>query len=130
IGKGPEHAKLVKLAGPTVTFITNASDEDVAEHMKKAEAFIIAAFEDFGITPVEAMAAGTPVIAYKAGGALDYVIPAKTGMLFDKQTVASLVSALKKFDANQYEETTIRRHAANFNRAAFQQKIKDFIGQI
>src|SRR5690606_8885611 len=71
IGKGPEHAKLVKLAGPTVTFITNASDEDVAEHMKKAEAFIIAAFEDFGITPVEAMAAGTPVIAYKAGGALD-----------------------------------------------------------
>jgi glycosyltransferase involved in cell wall biosynthesis len=94
IGKGPELANLQKRAGPTIQFITDASDEVVATEMGQAEAFIFAAFEDFGITPVEAMAVGTPVIAYKAGGALDYVIEGKTGLFFSSQSSQALMALL------------------------------------
>lgn len=129
IGRGPEHSNLVKRAGPTVSFIF-ASDEEVVRHMGEAEAFIMAAFEDFGITPVEAMAAGTPVIAYKAGGALDYVTPGLTGTFFTEQTAESLAECLKSFDASSYDSAAIQKAAQNFSVEQFHNSLKKTIESI
>lgn len=127
VGSGPEHRKLKRLAGPTIKFVTNASDKDVAKFMASAQAFLFAAHEDFGITPVEAMAAGTPVIAYKAGGALDYVVPGKTGEFFEKQTVNSLARAIESFNPQKYDAKEIQLHAKNFSIERFRQKLTEVI---
>lgn len=123
IGHGPEHGRLKKIAGPTITFKTGVSDEQLPAELASAEAFIFASFEDFGIAPIEAMAVGTPVIAYQAGGALDYVVPGKTGEFFDKQDADSLVKALKAFDSKRYDNKLIRKHATQFSSKIFQKQI-------
>ncbi len=130
IGKGPDHKKLVQRAGPTVRFLDNASDDEVVEQMAKAEAFIFAAFDDFGITPVEALSAGTPVIAYKAGGALDYVIEGKTGEFFDHQTVASLMKTLRQFDSSKYTTAHMKTVARTFDKSEFRRKIENYIKEV
>lgn len=130
IGNGPEHDKLVKMAGPTVKFVTNATDEDVAHYFSQAEAFIFPGLDDFGIAAVEAMAAGTPIIAYKAGGALDYVIPGKTGEFFTKQSVESLANCLKNFQASKFNQEEIVAKAKSFNSDKFQQNIQEFLAKI
>lgn len=127
IGRGPEHDTLVKRAGPNVEFLTDASDDDVAHRMANAEAFILAAFEDFGITPVEALSAGTPIIAYEAGGALDYVIPGKTGEFFDKQTARSLGDTLQKFSTQNYHEADIKKFAAKFDQKKFRENFLNYV---
>lgn len=130
VGRGPEHNKLVRLAGPTIKFDSSATDKQVADYMAGAEAFIFAAFEDFGVTPVEAMAAGTPVIAYKAGGALDYVEQGKTGLFFDKQTTASLQQALQKFKPDDYDHTVIKKAARVFSAENFREKLSKAIAGV
>lgn len=127
VGRGPEHDKLVAMAEPSVTFVTNARDQEVAQAMAGAEAFIFAADEDFGITPVEAMAAGTPVIAYKAGGALDYITENKSGLLFDKQTADSLINTLKAFDATSFDRAQLQSRAQSFSATNFQASFNDFL---
>lgn len=127
IGRGPDHEKLVRMAGPTITFPENVSDTQMAEYMANAEAFIFASHDDFGITPVEALAAGTPVIAYKAGGALDYVHPGSTGLFFTEQTTESLVAALQQFDGSIFDEQAIKAHAAQFSEEAFKTKMRELI---
>lgn len=126
IGNGPEHSELVRRAGPSVTFYTDVSDQEMPEFLASAEAFIFAAKEDFGVAPVEAMAAGTPVIAFQAGGALDYVIPA-SGQFFKEQTVSSLCDALSSFDANSYTKEQVTAHAEFFSNQTFARKIKTFV---
>jgi glycosyltransferase involved in cell wall biosynthesis len=129
IGRGPENQRLRKLAGPSVTFVTTADDQQVVEAMQSAEAFIFAGFEDFGITPVEAMAAGTPVIAYKAGGALDYVEPGETGEFFEEQTIESLVEALEVFKPHDYDHAAVSRAAEQFSAEQFKVKLTGFLTQ-
>lgn len=130
VGRGPELPRLKKIAGPTISFDDDADDEAVNNYMQSAEAFLFASFEDFGVTPVEAMSAGTPVIAYKAGGALDYIIENKTGLFFEKQTTESLITALKKFDAKKFDAKEISNYAEQFNEAMFQKNIKNFINSV
>lgn len=129
IGSGPELETLQKLAAPTVRFITgkDATDEVVATEMGKAQAFIFAAEEDFGITPVEAIAAGTPVIAYKAGGALDYVIPEKTGYFFDKQSTQKLVTLLSNPAKFFQADFSV---AVKFNEVSFQTNLEKVLGSL
>ena len=127
VGNGPENAGLRKTAGPSVTFDTGASDEQVVTYMKEAEAFIFASYDDFGITPVEALAAGTPVIAYKAGGALDYVEEGVTGLFFTEQTATSLAGALKKFHASGFNPATLRKKAEDFSPAVFAHQMRALI---
>ena len=115
VGNGPELNNLIKLAGPTITFATATSDEQVVRHMQTAQAFLFASEDDFGITPIEAMAAGTPVIAYRAGGALDYVKPGVTGDFFDKQTAESLSKTLKNFKPSKYDSRAIQKAANRFS---------------
>jgi glycosyltransferase involved in cell wall biosynthesis len=130
IGNGPDHQKLVDMAGPSVTFIPNASDSDIAKHFASAAAFIFPGLDDFGITPVEAMAAGTPVIAYKAGGALDYVVEGKTGTFFDQQTTESLQKTLEEFSLTSFDSSKIQDYSKKFSIGQFQHEINDFINGI
>lgn len=131
IGDGPEHEKLKAMAGPTITFTGLATEEEVALQFASAEAFIFPTnVEDFGVTPVEAMAAGTPVIAYKAGGPLDFVVPGKTGEFFTEQTVESLVNTLKVFKPNKYSPRDIKKHASAFSNENFQKNLSQYIKSV
>ena len=130
IGRGPEHENLKKIAGPTITFRTDVSDEEMPQLLAAAEAFLFAAYEDFGITPVEALAAGTPVIAYQAGGALDYVVPGTTGEFFPEQTVDALAAVLQTFDTSKYSAENLQSFATKFSSISFQDKIKDYLANI
>lgn len=130
VGRGPELAHLRTIAGPTITFVTDASDEEVVNYMASAEAFLFASFEDFGITPVEAMAAGTPVIAYKAGGALDYVEPGKTGEFFNEQTVESLEKVLSSFNAAKYSQGDIKQAAQKFSVINFHKSFQKLVSSL
>ncbi|HET9174696.1 MAG TPA: glycosyltransferase [Candidatus Saccharimonadales bacterium] len=128
IGNGPEHQKLTKLAGRSVTFLTNVSDEDIVRHFQTAQAFIFPTnVEDFGITAVEAMAAGTPVIAYAKGGPLDYIVPNKTGLLYEKQTVESLVQTLESFNPARFDSQAIVGAAQAFSVSAFRKHMEQQI---
>ncbi|HSX23890.1 MAG TPA: glycosyltransferase [Candidatus Saccharimonadales bacterium] len=127
IGDGPDHHKLVTMAGPTIRFITDASDGQVAEHLAAAKAFVFPGVDDFGITAVEALAAGTPVIAYKGGGALDYVTEGKTGMFFDEQSAECLASCLKNFKSSAFDSGIIKQQAEMFSVHNFPMNIEHFI---
>lgn len=122
IGDGPDNARLRKLAGPNVSFLGRLPDNEQEKVFANSSALIFPGLDDFGITPVEAMAAGTPVIAYQAGGALDYVVPGKTGEFFAEQTVESLVAALQEFDVAAYSTTDLHAKAAEFSPELFRQK--------
>lgn len=127
IGNGPEHSSLVAKTGPSIHFRTGISDEELPLLLAESRAFVFASFEDFGIAPIEAMAAGIPVIAYKAGGALDYIIPGKTGEFFDEQSTESIKEALQKFNHTSYKETAIREKANEFSEQEFKNKIREVI---
>ena len=101
IGDGPEHQKLLQLSKTHPELITLHStlpQSELKEYLKNAKAFIFPSEEPFGIAPVEALAAGCPVIAFNKGGAKDYIKDGKNGLFFESQTVNSLVSAIKKFN--------------------------------
>jgi glycosyltransferase involved in cell wall biosynthesis len=127
VGNGPEHDQLKSHAGPTISFRTDVDDHELPNLLAGAEGFIFAANEDFGIAPVEAMAAGTPVIAYKAGGALDYVTDGKTGTFFDEQTVDSLEDCLGSFNYAHYKSSQIAALTKDFSKENFKSKISAFI---
>jgi len=127
IGDGPDHSRLQKLAERNVTFLMNVNDHDIVGQFQSALGFIMPNMDDFGIVAVEAMAAGTPVIAYNKGGSQDYLEPGKTGLFFDKQTVKDLVPVLetalsKNFDYDAIAASTQRFSVVNFNK-----NIKEFI---
>jgi len=130
IGSGPDLEKLKSLAGETVTFTGWAENDTVANYFASSEAFLFAAYEDFGITPVEALAAGTPVLAYKNGGALDYIKPGLNGDFFEVQSVPSLCAALQKFDPNNYLEAKIKASAEPFSQESFRKNFVNFIDKV
>lgn len=129
IGKGPEYSNLRAMAGPSVRFVGFVKDGQVSKLVAGAEAFIFPGVDDFGISPVEALAAGTPVIAYKAGGALDYVTE-RTGLFFEEQTVKSLQGALQAFKPSNYSNGEISRFADKFSNEAFRRSIENFVQKV
>lgn len=130
VGDGPEHAHLTKLAGPTISFQTNANDHAVANYLQQSEAFIFPGLDDFGIVAVEAMSAGLPVVAYQAGGALDYVVPGKTGAFFAKPSVSSLVTTLENFKSSAYSRFEIQKHAQLFDNSHFSRAVQAYVAQV
>jgi glycosyltransferase involved in cell wall biosynthesis len=122
IGDGPERGRLEKLAGPRVRLLGAVDDATVAEHMGRCRALIQMSDEDFGITVVEAQAAGAPVIAYGRGGATETVIDGESGILFNAQTPASLAAALERFEslpADHWDPIGISSRNSCFSRARF-----------
>lgn len=130
LGTGPETAALKSLAGPTVTFTGRVSDEELKRHILEADAFLFPAEEDFGIAPIEALSAGLPVIAYKAGGALDYIHDGHNGLFFEKQTAKSLTEALKRHQTMTFIPKEISASAEPFSRQQFTQAMADHIIEV
>lgn len=130
-GDGIDLKRLQTLAFgyPQIEFLGRVSDEEQARLFAGAEAFLNPQEEDFGITVIESMAAGRPVIAYRSGGATETIIEGQTGIFFDEQTPASLVAAIKKYCATDFDASVIRRHAEQFSITNFENKIRDFIAQ-
>jgi len=128
-GTGRDRAKLEAIAGPTVRFVGYVSDAELPDLMARCRAFIFPGLEDFGIAPVQAQAAGRPVIAFRGGGALDTVIAGVTGEFFDAQTVESLCAVLQTFDAARYMPAAIRAHALTFDASRFRRELSAFIDQ-
>jgi glycosyltransferase involved in cell wall biosynthesis len=118
-GTGRDLERLRSLAGPTIRFLGRVPDEDLPGLLARCRAFLFPGMEDFGIAPVEAMAAGRPVIAYAGGGALETVVEGVTGAFFDRQTPESLVDAVRRFEASAYDPAAIRAHARRFDVSVF-----------
>jgi glycosyltransferase involved in cell wall biosynthesis len=127
IGDGPEMKKIKQRAGKNIEILGHQSDALVRDYLKKAKGFLFAAEEDFGIAVVEAQGAGTPVIAYGQGGALETVLEGETGLFFDEQTVPSLLKSLHRFEHCEWDPHRIRQHAKKFNKQRFQTEFKDFV---
>jgi glycosyltransferase involved in cell wall biosynthesis len=130
IGEGRDRARLEGLAGPTVRFLGWVSDADRARYMSRCRAFLFPGREDFGIAPVQAQAAGRPVIAYAAGGALDTVIEGETGVFFREPTTEALVEALVHFDERAHSPAVICQNAGRFDTAVFRHELKRLISRV
>lgn len=126
-GTGPEEAALKKLAKKNIQFLGRVSDAEKAELYAKAQAFVNPQVEDFGITMLESMASGRPVIAYAAGGAKEIVRPGVNGEFFKVQTWEDLADAVVKFDSSKYAPAAIRAFAEKFNTQTFKAQIKDYV---
>lgn len=124
VGDGPDRAALERLAGPTVRFTGRMGDAETAAMFERCRALILPGREDFGLTPLEANAAGRPVVAYRAGGALDTVIDGETGVLFDEQTEFSLGRALMAVAAREWDATRLRAHAVTFSEDVFARRMR------
>jgi glycosyltransferase involved in cell wall biosynthesis len=123
-GQGPELNRLRKLAGTHTKIIDAPSDEQWTALFAGAKAFIFPGVEDFGITAIEAMASGKPVIALKRGGALDFVIEGQTGLFFNEATVASLAGALEQAQTLTWDQSKIQEFARKFSRESFISKMR------
>ena len=123
VGSGQDKEKLKRKAGPTIDFLGQLSDQAISDLYAKCKAFIFPGKEDFGITPLEAMASGAPVIALGEGGAAE-TVTSKTGILFQPQTVEALMEAVMQLERGQAQffEHDCRARAAEFTREKFQQE--------
>lgn len=125
-GSGPEMKKLKELAGPTVEILGFISDQEKVDLMQRCRAFVFAAEEDFGIVPVEAMACGSPVIAYAKGGVAESV-NADCGVLVADQTSDAFANSIKAFESLTFDHKKIRERAEEFSTARFVKEIQDFV---
>lgn len=119
IGEGPLYKELSRQAGPGIRFLGHAPDAEVARRMATARALIFPGVEDFGIVPVEAMASGRPVVALRAGGALETVVEGHTGVFFDEPDASSLAAAVRAALSCDWDPAAIRAHAQRFDESAF-----------
>ena len=134
VGTGPEEGRLRGLAGSTVELLGWRDDAAVAELYAGCRALLFPPLEDFGITPLEAMAAGRPVIAFGRGGARETVVPpgegeAPTGLFFERQTVEDLVDAIRRFESGAvtFEPKALRRRAEAFDRPLFKERVDAYL---
>lgn len=134
IGDGPEMPKLKELASPNVSLLGYRPFDELRRHMQRARAFVFAAEEDFGITPVEAQACGTPVIAYGKGGSLETVrdscdASTATGIWFNEQTTDSIIKAVARFEAlpEGISSKACRAHAESFSNDRFRSNFRGYV---
>ena len=127
VGVGSEEEKLKGMAKKNINFVKELTDSTLAHYYRKCAAFIMPQEEDFGLAAVEAEASGAPVIAYRAGGALDIVVEGKSGLFFDKQEPRALISAVKKFRSTTFNPSWISRSAQRFSKEGFKQSFLKLI---
>lgn len=128
-GDGRDRQRLERLAGPTIEFLGWVDEATRRELFARCRAFIFPGEEDFGITPLEAMAAGRPVIAYGAGGALETVIDGVTGRFFRAPSAAALATAVAASRLDRYDALAIRQHAESYGRARFLERMRALIDE-
>ncbi len=122
VGSGLAEMKLKKLAGPTIEFLGNLTDTELTLYYQNCRALLFPQEEDFGITAIEALACGKPVIAYRGGGATEFIKPGVTGELFYPQTVEALEGALEKFKQKTYSREFLRSQALRFSSERFKRQ--------
>jgi glycosyltransferase involved in cell wall biosynthesis len=124
IGKGPLYERFAARRSPNVELLGFVSKARIIERLSRARSLILPGVEDFGITPLEAMALGTPVVAYGEGGVLDSVMEGTTGIFFRATTVEALDSAVAEVESRPWDRAAIRAHAATFSRARFDDEFR------
>jgi len=134
VGDGPERIRLARDLPPNVSLEGRLDDAQTAARLGNARAFVFAAYEDFGIAPVEAQAAGTPVIAYREGGSAETIrdldMPQPTGVLFGEQTAAAIVDAIRRFEAATIDADACRINAGRFATPRFRMEIAGLVASI
>lgn len=130
VGSGGQEGKLKTMAKKNIKFVGELTDEPLAEYYKKCVALILPQEEDFGLVSVEAQAAGTPVIAFKAGGALDTIIDGKTGIFFEKQNKDSLIGAVKRFEKMSFKRKDLLKNAEKFSKERFKKEFAKLVNDV
>jgi glycosyltransferase involved in cell wall biosynthesis len=130
VGDGPVRAALEREAGPRVQFLGRLSDDEVARLFAGCRGLVVPGEEDFGITLVEANAAGRPVIAYAGGGALDILVDGTTGVLVPAQTADALADGVRRAEATPWDARTIRHHAERFGEVSFRERLVGFLERV
>jgi glycosyltransferase involved in cell wall biosynthesis len=126
-GDGRDRARLEALAGPTIEFVGRVDDRTKRELLWGCQAFLFPEEADFGIAPVEAMAAGRPVVAYGAGGALDTIVDGVTGVHFRQPAVGAMADALQRIRRTEWDREAIARHASRFDVRTFKEHLGRFV---
>jgi glycosyltransferase involved in cell wall biosynthesis len=127
VGDGRARPELERIAGPTVEFLGQMSDDDVIAHLRRCKVLILPGAEDFGMTAVEAQAVGRPVIAYGKGGALESIIDGETGLFFREQTAESLLEAIDRFNRRSWVPAAARANSERFSTARFLNELDEEI---
>ena len=130
IGDGPDRKRLERLAGPKTEFLGGQPDRVVNFHASRCRALLFPGEEDFGMAPLEANAAGRPVIAYRGGGAVETVVEGVTGIFFDKPNSTALVEAIEEFESLSWDQMALRRHAEGFDNSVFAFRVLQFLGSV
>ncbi len=127
VGEGPELSRLKKLAGKNVVFLGKISDEELRKEYQNAKALLFPQLEDLGIVPLEAMACGTPVLAYGKGGASETVKENVSGLFFHEQTAESITQTMRKFEKAKWNEAEIVESVSSFSKARFRSELRHFL---
>lgn len=130
IGDGPDRARLEKLADDRIEFLGRQPDQIVNYYLARCRALLFPGEEDFGMAPLEANAAGRPVIAYNAGGARETVVDGKTGVFFDHPNSGELSKAIERFESMVWSQILLRRHAEKFDNNVFAFRVLQFLGSV
>jgi len=130
IGDGPDRERLEKLADDRIEFLGRQPDAIVNYYAARCRALMFPGEEDFGMAPLEANAAGRPVIAYRGGGAVETVMESVTGVFFDEANSHSLAEAIEKFEGLRWDQYTLRSHAEKFDRTVFAFRVLQFLGSV
>ncbi len=130
IGTGDSEIPLKKIAKGNIKFLGRVEENELLELYGNARALIFTGEEDFGLTPLEAQASGTPAIAFKSGGALETILEGKTGFFYDWQEADSLADAVRKLEKNRIDPVLCRKNAAGFDFKYFKKQIVNFISDV
>jgi len=130
VGTGEDENNLRKISGENIKFLGSVSDNKLLDLYSRAKALVFTGKEDFGLTPIEAQASGTPVVAYGEGGILETIVKGKTGFFFNKWKPGALVDVIKKFEKNPLDPVRCRENAARFDFKNFKKGIKSFINDV
>lgn len=129
VGSGQQEKNLKNLAGPNIEFLGNLKRVEVVELFKKAKALIFPGVEDFGITPLESLASGTPVIAFKSGGVLE-TLNNDVAVFFEESTEESLIAAVNKFDKMTFDSDLLKQRARDFSKESFKKNMQKLIDEV
>jgi len=130
VGDGPESARLRMTAGPSVGFLGRVDRPTLVDLFARCHAYLVPGIEDFGIAPVEAMAAGKPVIAFRSGGATETVVEGRTGVFFERQEAAALAEAIERLDGLTFTPASIRARAQEFDTSVFWRAWRELLARL